>query len=403
MDALFHHMDAMASMVGALVASRNLEWPYVSLPRFESFSTRESSYENVHFFAPFVTNANLLGWERFVSDSHGDILPTPVFRYGEGGIKIAYSSADVRAYPAVPLWQAAPFLDASKQNYDLLGNLSEENKEKITTTTVATIVTGEDVTDMITALFPSFEGQHVALVVQPVVDDSSQPVGVIMAVLDWDVFLENVVVADYKSVHVVLQNTCGDDMVFYMEEGDLTYYGDSEDFALTKPSIRGRPVPVDSNEVADETPSQGIFYELPHGLGKIDAPETTCVFSVNIHAAHGSESSAGIRVAATFAALVGAALLGIVIVVARYNQTVELKHLKITDAAVRARAIVSSFFPKFHEDMVEIEAPTRKKKKLLGVQSFLESGDHLLESNDSSGQPLAEYVQNVSSSWVIVC
>ena len=404
-----------SSAVSLYAEDTQASWPFVDVSNFERRGHEAVTLSGALqiAIAPLVTTHQLKAWEFFAAANQdwiregveGDVYIPGIPQRLQSFVSVEDDFEEIHAEQSndksdeaiyYPLWQQTPApQDTSAVNLDLL-SLPVFNKahEGVLATGKAVFSEVADLKwlygraglDNVTLpcsflLQPIRQapGSHTAMY------DDADPVGLVVAVLPWDSFVNKIPQVGNSGNYVVVRSTCGD--VF-------TYYFDGE-----------TPVFLGMEDLHD------LEYDIFERSAEISPNRTNvekgCTFSVSVYPSKQFEENYRTSEPALYAVFAAAGFILAVIVFAVYDLFVQRRHVSLMAAANRSNAIVSSFFPKGIRDRVLNDRNEQQEDSPLWsgfsrapraqIKSYLDdeqSGDTFVHLSGS--KPLAELFPDVT-------
>ena len=361
----------------AFAQSQGAQWPFYTHPDFEVLgnSLREVSGAQLISWSPIVDGfEDRVLWETYSSANIGwldDGLSWIAKQKGnphpEGPKTISphiYSLNSVDQLikeegdgPFAPVWQmAAAPSDSTIVNFDLLSEAVYERCLKIMKNSNGAILS--EVVDA-SSLYGSAAISEPAkelpdpqsLVLSPIYDDhsplTSSVVGVVSAVLSWDVYFKNLLHEDIPSMFVVVDDgQCGNEFTYRVEGPNAVYLGQGSlhEAAMVEYSSRA---------------SFGDFL-APDSREGVD-----CVYSMTLYPSEALYEEFQSNTPLILTVSVAAIFFITAIIFSGYDYIVQARQQKVMSNAARSNAIVSSLFPAEIRDRLFGNEDPKKSNKAM--------------------------------------
>lgn len=216
--------------------------------------------------------------------------------------------------------------------------------------------------------YVNYTGEPMSSVYVPVVnsfDEDRETVAIILAVIKWGGYLENVLNPNTKPVRVVLANTCDGAHTYEIEGPNARYIGKGN-LASKEYENMVQRVELDASDfIAEETT---IALTLNQDL---------CQYSLAVYPTVEMEDYYNDIFPLAITCTVAAVFIFTAAVFILYDMMVEKRQRMVLDTAKRSTAIVSSIFPKKVRDQL-MSAPvqgnaTKLRSMISGTKSLEES------------------------------
>ncbi|KAL3935763.1 MAG: hypothetical protein SGARI_002839, partial [Bacillariaceae sp.] len=434
----------------AFALNGNHSWPFVTMNDFQQRSASARSLSGAYFFEllPIVSDEVRDDWEEYSVENKewlnegrayqaknslgaksrelqladgdsvtGDVVLT--FTPGESSISERIFTfdeswnvvVDPGPGPYYPIWQSSPVLPEPRDlvNYNVLYYPQYGKFIDVSASTGQITIGGLDTAppgdithpELSTSFFAylasfaagkyvNYTGEPYSSVYVPVVDtfeDDRKTVAIILAVINWSTYFENILDSTADPVHVVLENTCDGPYTYEITGPEVTFMGQGN-LANNKYEDMKISVELDSsNFIAEETT---IALTLNQEL---------CQYSLSVYPTVTMEQSHNdffpIAIACTIAAVFAFAVLVFIF----YDMMVEKRQKKILETAKKSTAIVSSIFPKKVRDQLlgaPVQGNATKLRRLAGGATPMGQSTKKLDGSsrhsdtEDMGSPIAD-------------
>ena len=252
--------------------------------------------------------------------------------------------------PYSPIWQSTPLLETRPSI--LLDQLSEPVRAKALTQMYDLNISS--FSGFLKEPFESkisrdYQGQRTVLFT-PFHNDGGEILGSFQLTFDWATVFANQVGFQH-SLFVVLENTCGEAVTYFVEGKHVTYLGEGdlqntghENYEKTS-SLKG--IEDQWRARFDQTRVTGVFLDRYFSSDRLDE---TCRYSIRVYPSDEFATQFYTMRPAIYSASVALVFLLCVLMVYLYNFLVDRRQSKVMNQAVEARNIVDSMFPSAFRD-----------------------------------------------------
>jgi Adenylate and Guanylate cyclase catalytic domain len=399
----------MAVQISAHAHANGEEFPFVTIEDFEAIgqSIRSQSGVEALIFAPIVYSSKMPQYEEYVAQNdhwveesrfvalqaaaNNGLLSDESSAYSNSTtlIPVVYDSSTVDVYgvsissaadggigPYAPIWQVSPppfnkdTINNNMLNHDFTRDTLHSSlfTQDLLFTNVTnyrlsrdTVLTYKDhelyhksiMNYTVNNDADAYDRPH-SIVVQPIYktvnDDSSPPVAFVIAFLPWDWYLINLLPEGAKGVACVLRNTCGQSFTYELNGNTAHYMGEGD-----KHDRR-----YSHTEVVIE------FYDLKHPSLTRSLPGH-CLYSFHVYATATLHDQSTSLLPTTMTFVFASTFLIILLVpFAAFIVCVRRRNDRVTYAAARSDAIVSSLFPSSIRDRLYEEGENDTTRTFLG-------------------------------------
>jgi hypothetical protein len=276
-------LGAIASLAVSFTSyarSTNATWPFVTMNDFQQRAASARSLSDSLFLEllPMVSSETRSSYEEYSLEEMGWLAEGRQYQeeLGLGNRRLQSATeetsdldfstgignkiyaldetwspvADPGVGPFFPIWQSSPVLDRDLVNYNLItyggygpGILTAFNKGEVAIGGIDVAGPGDtsnpDLTTSFFAFILSFaarksvtyDGDPMSSVYLPVFesyDESKVPVGVIVAVINWAGYFENIFPPNSAGVIIVLENTCDGPFTYEIDGSEVIYLGQGD-------------------------------------------------------------------------------------------------------------------------------------------------------------------------------
>jgi hypothetical protein len=219
----------------------NTEWPNFTLPHYENRASGFMYTTGADFLAlsPVVTDETRALWEAYSVDNQGWIAESLGVKPEDISLNIPnkiHSSPDSDEEDVyyVPVWQTSPMTeDTTFVNFDLLSNPTFHRIfEYVMEKKKPALSEAFDITAIFGSNAPNSGGHPQSLMVQPIFKDfdehAEEVVAILIAVIPWDVYFENLLHEGAEGILAVLEDSCGDEFSYEIDGPDAHYLGEGD-------------------------------------------------------------------------------------------------------------------------------------------------------------------------------
>jgi len=358
---VFLTVHSFSTTITSYALSTRAEWPFVSLPHFEVRGLEMNQLSNslLLSFSPYVSTEEALRWGLYTSymqnwiqqgvdhnmDLHKEYLDKtgkqqvdPILpeiwdwdytqQHNSTRTKVTHQG------PYLPVWQMAPAPhDPNVVNYNLLDNpvfqriehgMQSINKPVLSEATdLAWLYNG--------SVYDDPTHPH-SFLLQPVYQDftnhSQDMLGVLVAVIGWDHYFENLLPPEAHGITVVMKDTCGDEFSYQINGAHAHFlgYGDHHE---RKYSHLEEASPFD------------VLHQLENSKF-----HTHCEYEMHIYPTQELQDDYTTNKPIVYTVVVLSVFLVTVGVFVLYDFMVTMRQDKVMLAAQKSNAVVASLFPK---------------------------------------------------------
>lgn len=399
---------SLAVTFTAFARSHNNTWPFVTMNDFQQQAASARGLSNSLFLEllPIVTDKNRLAWEKYAlehkgwldegrayqadlgigikrRDLSGDSLTGDnVLKFVEGANEGSSVIADQifsldETWAAVPdsgpgpyfpIWQSSPILTSPRDlvNYNLVtyGGYGPyiELAAAIGEIAIGGIDTadrgGVTHTDLTTSFFAfiksfsagklvEYEGDPMSSVYLPVFDtfgDDKQVVAVLVAIINWATYFENILPPNSQPVTVVLQNSCDGAFTYQVNGDSVEYVGQGD-----------RHDPAFSSYVESVNLTGAVQIKTDFGLGyKLN--QDRCSYNIQVYPTQELYYYYQTNLPLVITVSVIIIFLFTAVMFLVYDRLVERRQRIVLNTAVKSSQIVSSLFPQQIRDRLFADA-----------------------------------------------
>ena len=214
-------------------------------------------------------------------------------------------------------------------------------------------------------------------------DDQKKLVGVIVAVINWATYFQDILPPNTKTMTVVLENTCQGPFTYQVQGEQVEYMGQGD---LHDPKFSDYVLSTSLNDTVHLKSSAGLAYKL-----NVDQ----CVYNLLVYPSSDMYTyyNTNMPLLITFAVVIIFVFTAIMFLV--YDRLVERRQQIVLKTAVKSSQIVSSLFPQQIRDRLFAEeyqdGPVHGTKTKL--KSFLSGNVDQAETEGGSGyhtKPIAD-------------
>jgi hypothetical protein len=440
--SIFLALESFANTVTSYALDEGSQWPFVTVPHFEmrGSTSNELSKVTVLSFSPIVPLMLRENWEDYATANQGWIeeglslhpewheyatsvdgyqlqnISYPIWRYDVNGNQ----TPEMGKGPYLPVWQmaTAPH-DPTIVNYNLLDHphfarvydgMQETGLPILSDVTDLEFLYGGAVTDDSThphnfVMYPVYQtfaevidhnlvellggnDTNPTLTKEVLTPEDNPIVGVMTAVMSWDIYLGNMMPKDVIGIVVVIKDTCGDVFTYQVDGPNATYLGDSD---LHDPRY---------NYLEETTPFVP-FMEWNFSSDNYNH----CEYHLYMYPSQTLHETYLTSKPAMYTAVVVMVFVFTTMVFVMYDFFVQQRNEKVVAKAKRANGIVSALFPKNVRDRImkeaeeQVEAELANKKKGFfapksQLKTFLADGQKQNDQKNGvttySGKPIAD-------------
>jgi hypothetical protein len=374
--------------VTSLSLHKNDTWPNFSLPHVEDrlVKPHELSRAILIALSPVVEADERSAWEEYASstqewtnegfvtqDEESRLSQIPYsIHSGTSGGPIPLETTG----PFSPLWQISPPpSDKSIVNFNLFENIFVKNlSQHVDKTKNAALSRVINMTKLFGTSYGHLGETPESLLLQPIFEDFSEDAKVVAhfaAVLEWDLYLKNILHAGADGIIVVVKDTCHEEFTFEIHGPKVTFLGEG-DFHDTK---------------YDHLVRFTRFAEFESETEQVIEDEFACTFFLYIYPSDELHGLYTTNAAALSTMAVVLIFFFTALVFVLYDRMVQLRQEKVMNTANRTNEIVASLFPENVRDQIFAEEDAGDSKNKLkafsgkqGLKNFLEEEGHGEES-----------------------
>jgi hypothetical protein len=377
-------MESFSAAITSYALYSNSSWPKITLPHMgvQGQQFRAVTGALQISLSPIVRNVR--DWNEYASDNQdwvqesialqGEVNATaesipPMLYRRVDNVKIAESQTKDGQYS--PLWQkngGAP-LDVAVVNNNLLRHEVFARLFRVMTATRSPVLS--EVLDPSTLLgsdaLLEYEDGHTyhpeSMLVQPIYKSfgvngslAGDVVGTLIAVIQWDVFFQNLLHEGASPIMCVMRDTCGDVHSYQIDGPRATYLAEGD---LHDPNYDYLEHAVEFERLSEQ-------YDHDHS--------EDCLYSLHIYPTGVMEDSYESNAPAILTAVVVLIFLFTSFVFVMYDLLVQHRQNRVQNAAIKSNAIVSSLFPaEVRDRLFEQNADAQKGSKAPGKYKSVES------------------------------
>jgi Adenylate and Guanylate cyclase catalytic domain len=407
-ERLMMSLQSFALSVTTYTVATGAVWPYVTVPNFElrgRMSNQVSKALSLTF-SPLVESLDLDSWEAYANStsnwvdesravltllpllassavSMGDFasstpssssIPAQVWTLDDRGNPRAVDARE--SVPYAPLWQQAPApSNAALINYDLLSNpqllalyrsmravqrpalssvmdlrfLYSGAAEYVVPASkeASTVADTSNVTSLIMSPLYPF------VATKENVPDREEITGLLLAVIDWERYLTNILPANVKGLVVVLTSTCGDVYTFQVNGPTVEYLGAGDLHETSYNSLLVTSDPFGTGWLAKGN-------ETPPGENVVGG---ACSYVLHLYPSTTLEGIFTDQKPAVYTTVVVLLFFFTAMVFLLYDWLVTRRQNKVNASAKKTNAILSSLFPSTVRDRILQEAEEQAEQE----------------------------------------
>lgn len=232
-----------------------------------------------------------------------------------------------------------------------------------------------------------YTGEPLSVVFVPVMDsfdqDSNKAGAVVLAVIQWKKYFEDILSPTALPLRVILSNTCEDLKHTYSINGAEVHYQGAGSLVSNKFDDVAMEVIVDEKGFVFE--EETIALSLNHDI---------CRYTLQVYPTQEQFDSYNDNFPVIISATIGAVFLFTVFMIICYDMMIERRQKRILETAKRSTAIVSSIFPRKVRDKLMGDGPVQgnaTKLRTLANRSQPKHGNSTVDTSDpSKGGPIAD-------------
>jgi hypothetical protein len=378
-DDVSHHnafnvygvIESASAAITSFALYNETPWPLFTLPHYEVQAGSLLDISGADFLAlsPIVTDDTRELWEAYAIANQGWILESRAFVGDlEEGVEIPGIPEQI--YPLeqtsdggvsyLPVWQTSPApKDTSFVNFDLLSDpafrglfdyILEHRKPTLSPVLNVTLLFGETA--------PNFGGNPQSLLVQPIFEDfgnDARIVAILVAVLPWDKFFENLLHEGVERITCVLKDTCGDEFTYKINGPEAFYIGEGDlhDREYDQLEYTSEFDPFRESEDREKTGEEEDTAKS----------NSSCMYSLHLYPTDQLHDEYATNKPVLLTVSVVAVFLFTSIVFLLYDAMVKRRQALVLKSAERSNAIVSSLFPADIRDRLFKHGESGESKK----------------------------------------
>lgn len=341
---LFVGTKAMAETIASMTEIKNATWPFVEIPRFDllSFPLLNSTSVSQVAYAPLVTMENQQQWEMFSYERgiiHGTSIARHIFRFSEHdqGDFVIQDGPGLSKGPGnyAPIWQQVPARQTpSVTNFDLLSHpFFRSIYEDMIDRGHPSVSRGIDLKWVEKSNKNASTSPLASFLFHPIYRSSiTEPstaddlVGFIIATIQWDLILSDILEDGAEQMVVLLESTCGGVTPFTLNGPTATCERSAN--ILQK---------LDKHDMAEQfTFIHDAFYEAGR----------SCSYVMKIYPSPSFITASDTSKPEFFAIVIFVCLVLTAVAFSVFDWMVVRRHVAVMDKAERSHAIVTSLYPK---------------------------------------------------------
>jgi class 3 adenylate cyclase len=321
-----------------------MTWPLVSIPHFDirTNAARELIHTDLIAFAPIVSKDDKSIWEPFAAKSQGSIQEVLEFEFetlgdvSPGIYPFANETDMIQDNDMfVPLWQIGLVpMNAPIVMMDLFTHPSFKRMIVDVLETKHTILSEVvDLEFLVSLSTGTLEGQARSYALTPVFDTfdkDAKVVGLLIAVLPWKSYFDDVLSEGINGLAIDVKDTCGSEFTYTLYGHQAEYEGEG---SLHDPKF-------------DYIRLSSDFAEHARYDGEVSSSTTHCEYTIEIYPSVEYRKSFDSHEPVLFASVVVAVFLFATLIFVVYDSMVRRRQHKVLATAQRTTAIVTSLFPK---------------------------------------------------------
>lgn len=343
------------------------------LPRLASSAVSAGGDTSVRRLAASdaTSDENLMVHFASSSSSSSSSIPQQVWTFNDRGKPGAVDASS--SIPYAPLWQQAPApSNAALINYDLLsnpqllalyGSMRAAQRPALSSVMDLRFLYSGAAHPAVPARDATAEPKNVtSLIMSPLypfvvtkenVPDRDEITGLLLAVIDWERYLTNILPANVEGLVVVLTSTCGDVYTFELNGPTVEYLGEGDLHDTSYNSLLASSDPFGNGWLVKRNET------LPVGDGEAGA----CSYVLQLYPSTTLESIFTDQKPAIYTTVVVLLFFFTAMVFLLYDWLVTRRQNKVKASAKKTNAILSSLFPSTVRDRILQEAEEQAEQE----------------------------------------
>jgi hypothetical protein len=378
----------------SLSLHKNETWPNVSVPHVAERFVKplELSKAVLIALSPVVAADERSAWEEYASSTQEwaneglvtqdkerrlNLIPPSIHSGTSGGLIPLNATG-----PFSPLWQISPMpSDKSIVNYNLFEkDFVKKLAHNVDARKLAALSHVVDMTELFGDSFGHLGETPESLLLQPIFEDFSADAKIVAhfaAVLEWDLYFENILHAGADGIILVVQDTCNEEFTFEINGPNVTFLGDG-DF---------------HDEKYDHLVRTSRFATFRKNDEDEDAIEDAeaCKFFLYIYPSDKMQGAYTTNAAALATMAVVLIFFFTALVFVLYDRMVQLRQEKVLNTANRTNEIVASLFPENVRAQIFAEEDAGASKDKLKTFSGKQGLKHFLEEEGHGEENVVAY------------